>query len=365
MKRANGSGTIYKRKDAKRRNPYCVYLDGGKDDFGKRIRTFLGSFHTYKEAQNALEQYRQGTYIKPCDVVPLKDVWELYKSDTIALKGGISPNYISCWKNYIAPRLGNEPVASIKNMHMQNVINTCESKASQKFIKAILKNLFSYAVANDLAIKDYTAGLKTQAIEKSAKHKPFTTEEMRFLWENADKDVYKIILLQVYTGTRKSELAGILLENVNLKEQYMIGGEKTAAGKNRIIPIANCILPLVRYFYTISRFAHHKYLIMPDNAKGMLFVGGVVNIDVIYRKNFPNHCTHDARHTFVTMCNNYSQPESLVKKIVGHTGKDITNSVYTHVTAQQLLKVVNSLPFGREMYINPSEKNGSHVATTQ
>lgn len=77
MRRSNGTGTIYKRKDAKRRNPYCVYLDGGKDDFGKRIRTFLGSFHTYKEAQNALEQYRQGTYIKPSSETTLKEVWNL------------------------------------------------------------------------------------------------------------------------------------------------------------------------------------------------------------------------------------------------------------------------------------------------
>ena len=34
MKRANGSGAIVKRRDTKRRKPYSVYLDGGKDDFG-------------------------------------------------------------------------------------------------------------------------------------------------------------------------------------------------------------------------------------------------------------------------------------------------------------------------------------------
>ena len=365
MKRANGTGSIIKRNDTKRRNPYCVYLNGGKDDTGKRIRTFLGSYPTHRQAQEALEQYRQGTIIKPSNNVPLKEVWELYKSDRIALKGSISPNYISAWKLYISPCLGNEPVANLKTMHLQNCVNRCKSKVTKKFIKAIFTGLFDYAVANDLAIKDYSAGLKIQEIEKSTKHKPFTTEEMRFLWDNVDKDVFKIILIQTYTGTRKSELAGIQLENVNLKEQYMIGGLKTDAGKNRIIPIANCILPLVRYFYTISRFAHHKYLIMPDRNKGTLLVNGVVNIGALYRKYFPAHSTHDARHTFVTMCSNYGQPESIVKKIVGHSGKNVTSDIYTHKTPQQLLDIVNALPHGTKMYISPSEKTGSHVVATQ
>lgn len=366
MKRANGTGAIVKRRDSKRRNPYCVYLDGGKDDFGKRIRTFLGSFHTFKEAQSALEQYRQGTYIKPSSETTLKEVWELYKEDKEALTGKpLNANYRSVWKLYIEPRLANEPVANIKTMHMQACINQCNSRVSQKFIKSILTGLFSYATSNDLATKDYAQALKVQQSEKSTLHKSFTTEEMRWLWQHSSDIVYKIILIQAYTGMRKGELAGMLLDNVNLKEKYMIGGEKTTAGKNRIIPIANAIFPFIRDFYTISRFAGCQYLIMPNKERGILTQKGMANLDALYRKVFPNHCTHDSRHTFITMCSNYGQPESVVQKIVGHVSANITSSVYTHKSTSQLLDVVNSLPFGTEMYINPSEKNGSHVVATQ
>lgn len=365
MKRANGTGSIVKRNDTKRRNPYCVYLDGGKDDFGKRIRTFLGSYPTHRQAQDALEQYRQGTLIKPSNNVPLKEVWEIYKEDKKALTGSINANYLSTWKLYIAPRLGNEPVSNIKTMHMQACINACKSPATQGFIRSIFTGLFSYAVANDLAIKDYSAALKTERPQKSTLHKPFATAEMRWLWNNADKDIIKIFLIQTYTGTRKNELAEILMENVNLKEQYMIGGLKTAAGKNRIIPIADCILPLVRHFYSISRFAGYKYLIMPNKQRGIVKYGEIIHLAYLYQKYFPAHSSHDARHTFITMCSNYGQPESVVKKIVGHVGSDTTASVYTHKSTQQLLDVVNSLPFGTEMYINPSEKSGSHVVATK
>ena len=295
----------------------------------------------------------------------MKDIWDLYKSDKIELTGRFSKNYDTCWNNYIAPRLGNEPVSNIKAMHMQNCINSCKSQGLQGIIKAIFGNLFRYAIANDLAIKDYSVALTVAKREKSTLHKPFTSEELRFLWNNADKDPYKLILIQTYTGMRKSELAEMLFSNVNLKERFMVGGEKTEAGKNRIIPIANSIFPLVQYFYDISRFIKSKYLITADKSKGLSRSGCIVNIDFLYRKFFPQHNSHDARHTFITMYSNYGQPESVVQKIVGHVSTSVTSRVYTHKSTQQLLDVVDALPFGSDMYIDPGEKNGCHLVATE
>ena len=205
--------------------------------------------------------------------------------------------------------------------------------------------------------------MQINAVEKTNSHTPFTTTEMRWLWSQS-ADVYKIILIQTYTGMRMSELAGIRMENVHLKEQYMIGGIKTAAGKNRIIPIADCILPLVQHFYDISRFSHHPYLIMPDKQRRLLTTDGVVNIDKLYRMFFPEHSSHDARHTFISLCSNYNVPDPLVKKIVGHAGNDVTMDVYTHKSVVQLLDAVNSLPHGSKMTVSPEEKSdSSRVAT--
>lgn len=364
MKRANGTGTIYKRRDVKRRKPYCVYLNNGHDDEGKRRRVFLGSYTTFKAAQEALEKYNQGLLVKPTEKTSLQDIWELYKEDKEALTGhALSPNYVSAWKLYIAPRLASTPIANIKTLHMQACINACKSKTTQKFIKAILGGIYSYALANDLVLKDYSSALKTTPIEKNKSHKPFTTPEMRWLWEHADQDVYKIILIQIYTGMRKSELSEILVSNVNLQKQYVIGGKKTTAGRNRIIPIANCILSFVRYFYTISRFAGCSYLIMPDKTRNIGSQKGSANIGAIYRNFCQQHSSHDARHTFITLCSNYNLPESTVKKIVGHAGSDITEAIYTHKSNEQLLTVVNRLPFGRDMSIAP-EESGSHVVAT-
>ncbi len=357
MRRANGTGTIMKRNDKQRRRPYSVYLDGGHDpDTLRRIRIFLGSFEKRSEAQDFLEKYRHGLVKKKEKTVTLRDIWKLYREDKKALTGHFSANYDSDWKLYIAPKLACMDITTIKTMHMQNAINTCESAGVQRTLKAIFKGLFAYAMANDLADRDYAQALKVQTREGSTLHKPFTTEEMRWLWKNSDKEPFMLFLIQTYIGARKTELAAIKLEDVHLAERYMVGGEKTAAGRNRTIPLAKCIMPFIRHFYTISRFAGFPYLVMPDKARGLYQIKGLIHMDTLYRKNLPGHATHDARHTFVTMADNYGIPETLVKKIVGHKGHNITADVYNHKTLAQLLDVVDSLPYGPEMFVDPMEK---------
>ena len=360
MKRANGTGSIVHRKDKKRRLPFSVYLDGGCDpDSLQRKRIFLGSFATHRQAQDYLEQYRQGVVVQSTTETLLRDVWELYIDDQKALGRTVAANYNSAWRNHIEPKLGSVDMSKLKSMHLQNVINNCKSPGSQRHIRAVLYNLYKYALANDIVSKDYSASLKVQDQEASTLHKPFTMEELGQLWQRVNEDSVKVILIQTYTGMRMNELSGILMENVHLKDQYMVGGLKTSAGKNRTIPIADCILPLVQHFYTISLFAHYDYLIMPDNNRGINSLHGRVDVGKIYRKALPNHTTHDARHTFITLAENIGIRPATIKKIVGHVGS-VTEDVYTHKSVDQLLEAVNLLPYGPEI---GTRKNKNGVAT--
>ncbi len=52
--------------------------------------------------------------------------------------------------------------------------------------------------------------------------------------------------MYIYSGMRPVELLSIKLENVHLDGRYVIGGVKTKAGKDRIIPIADCVMPFYR-----------------------------------------------------------------------------------------------------------------------
>lgn len=61
MKRANGTGSVYKRSDKKRRRPYVAMVTiGTNQETDRPIRKSLGSFEKATEAWRVIEQYIQG-----------------------------------------------------------------------------------------------------------------------------------------------------------------------------------------------------------------------------------------------------------------------------------------------------------------
>ena len=102
----------------------------------------------------------------------------------------------------------------------------------------------------------------------------------------------------IYTGLRPTELLEIQTENVHLDEKYMVGGMKTEAGKDRIIPLNDKIIPLVKNRYD----ANKKYLI--NNKFGNHYTYGTYmngNFNTCMGKLKMKHLPHDGRHTFASL----------------------------------------------------------------
>lgn len=56
-----------------------------------------------------------------------------------------------------------------------------------------------------------------------------------------------------------------------------------------------------------------------------------------------NHRPHETRHTFITLAKENNMDEYIIKLIVGHAIKDITEKVYTHRTMEQLNKEIEKM----------------------
>lgn len=57
----------------------------------------------------------------------------------------------------------------------------------------------------------------------------------------------------------------------------------------------------------------------------------------------PDHRPHDTRHTCVSLLTKEGVDERIIKKIVGHAGKGVTQQVYTHMDMEQLLEAINKI----------------------
>ena len=141
MKRANGTGTIYKRTDYKRRRrPWVVVINAGKDPVTlKRKKRVLGSFETAKEAQAALDTYNCAPKKFEASQTTVADIWKevVNQKNSGAKHLGIS--YAQYWKNH-ASAIGKMPISEVRTMHMQQVIDSSGvNPTSQRTILSIFR----------------------------------------------------------------------------------------------------------------------------------------------------------------------------------------------------------------------------------
>ena len=361
MRNPNGYGCI-NNLGGKRRNPFRVRITVGWEynkETGKQKQIYktIGYYPTKKAAMIALAEYNKDPYDLDATKVTFAEIYNHWTKEGLKdLDKATHKSYSAAFKR--AEPIHNMPINTIKKDHMQAIINDMEdmSKSSRNNVKKIFKRVFEYAMEKDLVKKDYSQFVKTGSEEQSSIHEPYTADEIRLLWDNIDfavdlrysaKDIRPIfpvdtILIMIYTGVRPSELLQIERKNVNLDERYMIGGIKNAQSKNRIIPIHDDIFPLVKARYDeggewlIKYKSDHPPTL--DQYRCYLF-------DPVAQSLNLEHLPHDGRHTFATFAERCGMDLLTKQRIMGHKNKSITQQVYTHKTAQELVYAVNQIKF--------------------
>ena len=56
-----------------------------------------------------------------------------------------------------------------------------------------------------------------------------------------------------------------------------------------------------------------------------------------------DHRPHDTRHTCVSMLTEAGVDERIIRKIVGHKGQGVTETVYTHMELPVKLEAINKI----------------------
>lgn len=117
------------------------------------------------------------------------------------------------------------------------------------------------------------------------------------LWDNIDFPFASMILIGIYTGWRPQELAILKTNDIDIENRTMLGGLKTDAGKNRIVPIHPKIIPLVESYYN-----KNNELLFNDftgqQGSSMTYEKYRGRFNKVMERLKMNHRPHDTRHTF-------------------------------------------------------------------
>lgn len=338
MRNPNGYGSIYK-LNGKRRKPFIVRKTIGWDDTGKQLYQTIGYFESRKEALQALAEFNANPYDINSAKITFAEVFEKCSEKKF---NKISQSNINGYKaSFKLPEtLHDMRFVDIKTDHLQSVIDECEKgHGTLRKIKVLFNQLFKYSLENDIISKDYSSFVELPGNDSESDRKPFSDDEIKLLWENVSRmDFIDTILIMIYTGLRPGELLLIKTNNIDIENMFMRGGIKTKAGKNRIIPINNKILPLIKN--RVEK--EHEFLVVNHEGNQMRYWNYYEEKwKKIMEQLEITHKPHDCRHTFATLMDNAGANKVSIKRIMGHASKDITDKVYTHKDIEQLKKAIS------------------------
>ena len=336
MKRSNGTGSIKYIKG--RSKPYAVFRPSRMVN-GKRKAELIGYFATKDEAENVLLMET----LHPTKNTTLGELWNMWKHTRsfTDLTKSTQEGYCMAF-NYMRD-YEHKRFADLKQDDFQhfidNAIKQGKSVSTQNKVKILCNLLSVYALLNDITYKSYAVKLRTEHIKKP-QIEIFSADDIDVLFQNDDVPLVDTILILIYTGMRISELLTLNKFQVNLNEMVIVGGLKTDAGRDRIIPIH----PKIQK-YIIRHYESCQNKLIEHNGKPYT--------SRYYRKKYyevleslgiRKISPHKARHTFFSLMSLYCKDSKVIADVGGHTDVHFTENVYVHPDLERLRRGVECLP---------------------
>lgn len=336
QRRSNGTGTISK-MPGNLKKPYQAKAPA--DASG--IRPSLGYFATKKEAIAALLAYQTSGVRNDKISVTFSDVYKewsevKFRSISTDMINGYKASYKRCAALY------NIKFRDIRTADLQQIINANShmSRSSLEKDKALFTQLYKYALKNDIVSKNYGNLVELPKKEKTEKD-CFNDIELKKIELAAANGVpyADCILMMCYTGFRISEF--LELTPFDYKENFLIGGKKTEAGRNRLVPVHSKIKPY------IDKWAAKKgeTIICKDDGKpySAKYFREKCYYPALEQAGVRKLTPHATRHTLATrLAAAGTRPED-IQRILGHADYDVTANTYIHQDEDMLLDAISKI----------------------
>lgn len=385
MKRSNGEGTIFKRKDGRWCGAYY-------DDAPHPKRHFVyGS--TQKEVKEKLKEKMKNpsAYSREKKYNYTLEEWMLFflenykKND---LKKTTFDTYMVMYRKHIKnSAIGNTKLNRLTNNQLQQYYNTKIADGynpkTVKHIHVIVNAALDKAVQMKL-ITDNVNKLTSLPKRTSYEGSVLSAEEVKIILnESKEELLYPIVVLAIYTGLRKGEIMALKWKDVDLeKKELSVSGslcrvEKESDESGKIIHSYEIMEPKTsksRRTIPLLDVAIEALLLQKERQdkikrqykdiyydEGFVFArydGKYLNQRqfmndyhaFLKKYNISNIRFHDLRHTFATLLLEAGEAPKIIQELLGHSTITTTMDIYAHVSTEVKQKTIHKLDslFGLE-----------------
>lgn len=347
--RGNGTGSVYRLANG---TWIAVkVLDYTIDDAGHRHKRQVSrsGFKTKKEALAYLPQLTPPTKEEQRNSTTWQEIYEKWEPTHKAGKSTINC-YRAAQKKFLP--VHNIPMQEITIDDLQECMDEVTGKRTQENMKALCGLLYKFAIPRHIVtlnmgpylIVGGSAGLGKDGLPKDAVEK--IMQHMKSV-PYAD-----YVVSHCYLGFRPSELLDLQITSYDAKRRAFVGGAKTEAGKDRIVPINKKIQPI------IDRLVANKiagYVFCEKDGSRMsiakyrqifyevLDACGIDNpsteVDGVNRKKYT---PHSCRHTFASLMKDVSSADKDKLALIGHTSTEMLRH-YQDVDIESLRRIIDAM----------------------
>lgn len=350
LRRAQSQGTITK-LSGKRDNPYWARLPA-KYGTNSVTRKSLGCFPTYSAAAEALSKsiYLHESASTQDAAITLQNMYDRFVQSHYyeALSKSAQSSHRTAWQHL--QDVADTPIEKINKETFQIPIDALYGEGLKRETLAKIRNLSSLLCkeAMGLNLLNVNFGQLVQLPKAdSASAKPFSSAELQLLWTAVDSGNKDAMTLQVlnYTGMRPSELFSIdIAEHLHIDGTYWYikTGSKTAAGRNRIIPIPQIL--------------HKSILVLVDNRiSGPLVAtehGNFWRLDNWRPRRFnplmdtlglSGYTPYSCRHTYADLQKRRNADPEIIMRIMGHADYATTVEHYHTTTDEDIARICQTV----------------------
>ena len=267
-----------------------------------------------KFVESIISDYTRFTgYQRNSEMLSFSEVYQMFYEDKFVntkkqYSASSEKSYYSAYKN--CSSLHEKPFQLLTIEDLQATIDGCKLKhSSLELIKLLYSGMYKFACSRNIVDKNLAPYVKITIPDDDVHGVPFSIDEIRKIYSYENDQTACRIIIMCFSGYRVSAF-----KSLEIHENYFIGGNKTQAGKNNLVPIHSDIKKLVKTADLNN--------LNPVNFRRKMYQF----LDSI---GIEKHTPHDCKHTFSMLCDKYKVNEIARKKMLGHA-LDMSNDIYGH-----------------------------------
>ena len=360
-KRANGEGSIRKRKDGRWEGRYTAGHDPAT---GKQIfKSVLGKTQAEvkEKLKKALVEAGQIDFTKSgkYTVGTWMDEW-FENVAKIKVRPSSHQTYRGYIDNHIKPNIGNIPLEKLTTMDLQKLYRTLLTKGRVERIEAknqpsglsaktvrninqVISSALDLAVAQKIIPSNPTDACELPKVEHREMQTIPEEQLQAFFAEAKATGVYEMYYIELATGLRRGELLGLKWQDIDWKNGIIKVRRQIARVDGQIVeaPLKTknsyrtvTISPQAIEVLKQQRAKTHDQYVFPSPNGGPISPDSVNNMlkRVLARAGIPKVRFHDLRHTFATIALQNGVDIKTVSGMLGHFSAGFTLDTYAHVT---------------------------------